>query len=305
MSLWSTFKQGLDRVIDPFRGDAIELSFVAVQAPQFQMRMSGDARCDSVRLGVRGMEILRARGTEFRGVNQEFLCVRGRFGYSFVGSDERLGTPLLRVGAQLQPSTHDEAVAWTASRLRDIAATHGPGAIAFLGGEKLNLEEQYLFQKLARGVLGTHHVDARTRFTTRVSGAAILKATGGGRPALTFTDLNAAQEVLVLFDDLQGESPFAQANLIRGQHQRGLHVTVAHPRRVKLARPKFKGDWLGLTPGSELTLLHALTKAALDLGAPEGLPAEAQSGLAGLQSALASLLSVTPMLCRRPPTDAS
>ena len=44
----------------------------------------------SVRLGVRGMEILRARGTEYRGVNQEYLCVRGRFGYEFVHDAERL-----------------------------------------------------------------------------------------------------------------------------------------------------------------------------------------------------------------------
>ena len=243
----------------------------------------------SVRLGVRGMEILRARGTEYRGVNQEFLCVRGRFGYGFVNSPERLSAPLIRAGAALQPATHDEASAYVAARLRDIAATHGPGAIAFLGGEKLNLEEQYLYQKLARGVLGTNHIDARTRFTTRVSGAAVLKATGGGRPALDFEQLTNAQEVLVLFDDLQGESPFAQANIIRGQHQRGLHVTVAHPRRVKLARPKFKGDWLGVKPGAELMLLNALTKAALDSGDPQNLPAEVQAGLAALKTTLAAL----------------
>jgi predicted molibdopterin-dependent oxidoreductase YjgC len=189
----------------------------------------------------------------------------------------------------LQPSTHDEAAAYVAARLRDIAATHGAGAIAFLGGEKLNVEEQYLFQKLARGVLGTNHVDARTRFTARVSGAAVLKATGGGRPGLTFEQLTSAQEVLVLFDDLQGESPFAQANIIRGQHQRGLHVTVAHPRRVKLARPKFKGDWLGVKPGAELVLLHALTQAALAAGEPANLPAAVAAGLPALKSALAGL----------------
>lgn len=243
----------------------------------------------SVRLGVRGMEILRARGTEYRGVNQEFLCVRGRFGYGFVHSAERLSAPLIRAGAALQPSTHDEAAAYVAARLRDIAATHGAGAIAFLGGEKLNVEEQYLFQKLARGVLGTHHVDARTRFTARVSGAAVLSATGGGRPGLTFEQLTNAQEVLVLFDDLQGESPFAQANIIRGQHQRALHVTVAHPRRVKLARPKFKGDWLGVKPGAELVLLHALTQAAIAAGEPANLPAGVAAGLPALKSALAGL----------------
>ncbi len=242
----------------------------------------------SVRLGVRGMEILRARGTEFRGVNQEYLCVRGRFGHDFVNAPDRLTSPLVRTGAALQPASAAEAVTWAAARLRDLAATHGPESIAILGGEKLNLEEQYLLQKLARGVLGTPNVDARTRPATAVAGDAVLRATGGGRPSLTFQDLYQAQEALVLFEDLQGEAPLAQAAIVRGFRQRGLHVTVAHARRVKLARPKFKGDWLGLKPGSELALTLALTKAALDLGVPTGVPAEVASALESLKGSLAA-----------------
>ncbi len=241
----------------------------------------------SVRLGVRGNEVLRARGSEFRGINREYLCVRGRFGYEFVNSGERLTAPLLRLGSSLSPANHDEAVAFAAARLKQIAAVHGPASVAFLGGEKLNVEEAYLFQKLARAVIGTPHVDARTRFTTRVPGAALLKATGGGRPLISFAELHRAEEVLVLGDDLQGESPFAQAELIRGQHQQKLHLTVAHPRRVKLARTKFGGDWLALRPGSELALLDGLTRAALDAGDPTGLPAEVAAGLAALRQALA------------------
>jgi NADH-quinone oxidoreductase subunit G len=240
----------------------------------------------SVRLGVRGMEILRARGTEFRGVNQEFLCVRGRFGHDFVNAADRLSAPLVRAGDSLQPVSWDEAVTFAATRLRDLAARYGPESVAFLGGEKLNLEEQYLFQKLARGSLGTNNIDARTRFTAKVGGAALLQATGGGRPGITFEELGGVQEALVLFDDLQGESPFAQAVLIRGQHQAGLHLTVAHPRRVKLARPKFRGDWLGCRPGSELALVNALTKAALDLGG--SVPGEAAAGLEALRGALSA-----------------
>ena len=241
----------------------------------------------SVRLGVRGMEILRARGTEYRGVNEEYLCVRGRFGYEFVNSAERLTSPLLRVGGALSPAGFDEAATYAAARLKEVAATHGPGAIAFLGGEKLNLEEQYLMQKLARAVLGTNHIDARTRFSAPVGGAAFLRATGGGTAALTFEELVHAQEVLVLGEDLQGEAPFAQSVLVRGQHQFGLHLTVAHPRRVKLARPKFRGDWLAIQPGSELALINALTRAALEAGAAPGTPPDVAAGLATLRGALA------------------
>jgi len=241
----------------------------------------------SVRLGVRGSDILRARGTEFRGINQEYLCVRGRFGYEYVNSDERLSAPLLKSGESLVPVGFEEAATWAATRLQTIAAAHGPGSIAFLGGEKLLVEEQYLLQKLARAVIGTPHVDARTRATARVPAAAILRATGGGRPALSFEQLFRTHEVLVFGEDLQGEAPFAQSVLIRAQHQKGLHVTVAHPRGVKLAGRKFRGDHLAMKPGSELALLHGLTLAALDAGVPEGLPADAAAALGNLKSALA------------------
>lgn len=248
----------------------------------------------SVRLGVRGTEILRGRGTERRGVNQEYLCVRGRFGYRFVNDDARLTGALVRApggpGSKnaLEPASFEEAVAHAAARLREIAARDGADAIAFLGGEKLGLEEQYLLQKLARAVLGTNHVDSRTRLVAPLPGTAFLKATGGGRPSISLDELGRTKEVLVLGDDLQGESPFLQAVLIRGQHQQGVHLTVAHPRRVKLARASFGGEWLGLAPGSELALLNGLTRAALESGDPTGLPAEVAAGLPALRSALAA-----------------
>ena len=65
----------------------------------------------------------------------------------------------------------------------------------------------------------------------------------------------AALPALVLGDDLQGEAPYAQALLVKGARHRGLHMTIAHPRRVKLTRARFGGDWLAYRPGGERALL--------------------------------------------------
>jgi formate dehydrogenase major subunit len=220
-------------------------------------------------------------------VNAEYLCVRGRFGHEFVNASERLTTPLVNLGQGLQPSRWEEAVAFAAAQLREIAATHGPGSVAFLGGEKLALEEQYLFGKLARAAVGTPHVDSRTRLAAPLPGTAILAATGGGRPLVSFAELGRCEEVLVLGEDLQGENPFAQSVLIRGQHQNGLHLIVAHPRRVKLARGKFGGLWLHHRPGAELAVLAGLGHLLAQDDAPAGLPAEAARELPALRQALA------------------
>ena len=79
----------------------------------------------SVRLGVRGMEILRARGTERRGVNQEYLCVRGRFGYGFVNDAARLTSALLRASGRAR--TRETRWSRPRSRRRSPTPRHGCG----------------------------------------------------------------------------------------------------------------------------------------------------------------------------------
>ena len=130
-------------------------------------------------------------------------------------ADERAGPPpgRARAGKRAGAGLVRGGGRHAAARLQEIAARDGADAIAFLGGEKLVLEEQYLFQKLARAVLGTNHVDSRTRLVAPLPGTAFLKATGGGRPSVSLDELGRTKEVLVLGDDLQGESPFLQAVL--------------------------------------------------------------------------------------------
>jgi predicted molibdopterin-dependent oxidoreductase YjgC len=92
-------------------------------------------------------------------VNRGNLCVKGRFGYDYVHSKDRLTQPLMRSGGQLQPTTWDKALGEVATRLRAIRDKHGPDSIGFLVSAKCTNEENYLLQKVARGVIGTNNVD--------------------------------------------------------------------------------------------------------------------------------------------------
>ncbi len=91
--------------------------------------------------------------------NHGATCVKGRFGFDYVGHPERLKTPLIRRDGRLQPASWDEALDLVAGRLREVRDTHGGDAIATLASAKCTNEENYLLQKLARAVLGTHNVD--------------------------------------------------------------------------------------------------------------------------------------------------
>jgi predicted molibdopterin-dependent oxidoreductase YjgC len=92
-------------------------------------------------------------------VNHGNLCVKGRFGYDFVHAKDRLTQPLMRAGGQLQPATWEAALDEVATRLRAIRDEYGPDSIGFLASAKCTNEENYLLQKIARGVIGTNNVD--------------------------------------------------------------------------------------------------------------------------------------------------
>ena len=91
--------------------------------------------------------------------NQGNLCVKGRFGYDYVHSKDRLTQPLMRTNGEFAPATWDEAMEHVAERLLEIRDTYGPDSIGFLVSAKCTNEENYLMQKVARGLIGTNNVD--------------------------------------------------------------------------------------------------------------------------------------------------
>lgn len=91
--------------------------------------------------------------------NQGNLCVKGRFGYDYVHSKDRLTQPLMRNDGELVPATWDEAMGHVTERLLEIRDQYGPDSIGFLVSAKCTNEENYLMQKVARGLIGTNNVD--------------------------------------------------------------------------------------------------------------------------------------------------
>lgn len=91
--------------------------------------------------------------------NRGNLCVKGRFGYDFVQSKDRLTTPLMRKNGELVPASWNEAMGHVAERLLEIRDKYGPDSIGFLVSAKCTNEENYLLQKVARGLIGTNNVD--------------------------------------------------------------------------------------------------------------------------------------------------
>lgn len=92
-------------------------------------------------------------------INEGWLCVKGRYGQSFINSPDRLKTPLIKRDGKFVEASWDEALGYVAERLKAIKEKHGPDAIGGLSSARCTNEENYLFQKFIRAVIGTNNVD--------------------------------------------------------------------------------------------------------------------------------------------------
>ncbi len=109
-------------------------------------------------LHISGNEVVRVTSRPDTG-NEGWLCVKGRYGQSFINSPDRLTTPLIKKEGKFVPASWDEALGYVAERLSAIKQKHGPDAIGGLSSARCTNEENYLFQKFIRAVIGTNNVD--------------------------------------------------------------------------------------------------------------------------------------------------
>ncbi len=110
-------------------------------------------------LHVKEGMITRAQAPFDAAPNYGKLCVKGRFGLDFVWHPDRLTMPLVRKNGELGPARWEDALALIADRFATIIEESGPDAIAMLCSAKCTNEENYLMQKFARQVIGTHNID--------------------------------------------------------------------------------------------------------------------------------------------------
>ena len=115
-------------------------------------------------LHVQDGRIVKVTGVEDGAPNQGRLCVKGRFGYDFIYSEDRIKTPLIRENGELREASWDEALDLVAEKFKTIIAESGPDAVAGVSCARSINEDSYNMQKLFRGVFKTNNIDhcART-----------------------------------------------------------------------------------------------------------------------------------------------
>lgn len=110
-------------------------------------------------LHVKDNRVVKVSGEEGAPPNYGSLCVKGRFGFDFIHSADRLKTPLIKENGEFRAASWDEALDLTARRLKEIKGQHGPDSIGVLTSARISNEENYIIQKFTRAVLKTNNID--------------------------------------------------------------------------------------------------------------------------------------------------
>jgi NADH-quinone oxidoreductase subunit G len=195
---------------------------------------------------VRNHEILRANNRDLSGINKEFLCVKGRFGFDFTKHPERIKQPLLRKGEKLYPVSWEEAAHAAATRLTEIHAAYGPGAVGFIGSNRTSNEENYLLQRLARATFGTNNIDHhRTADYTGLVTALGDRATDS---MLTMEHLYQSKAVLVIGNDPANQNPLVGWQIRSGIRHNSTKLFLINAHETKLQRKANQSVVLGPVP---------------------------------------------------------
>jgi len=198
-----------------------------------------------VTLGVRqtneGSEIVRADNRDKSGINGDFLCAKGRFGFDFVGSAERLTTPLVRnAEGKLEPATWEAALRLAAGKLKEVRDSKGGAAIGVVGSNRSTNEENYLLQKFARSVLQTNNID-HERSADFAAFAGALAGQNG--KAASLRETATAPAILLVGGNPTEEHPLLAWNLRTNVRLNRARLYVANTKTIKLKRQS-KGSLL-------------------------------------------------------------
>ena len=152
----------------------------------------------SFEMWTEGRDILKVQPQPESPANGISTCVKGKFGWDFVNSKDRLRKPLIRDGDYFREASWNEAIKHAADKLREIKEKEGGNAIEFIASSKGTNEEAYLTQKLARQVFRTHNVDNSSRFCQAPATTGLWRTVGYGGDAGSISDIYQSDLVIAV-----------------------------------------------------------------------------------------------------------
>ncbi|MCY0861612.1 MAG: formate dehydrogenase subunit alpha [Metallosphaera prunae] len=216
----------------------------------------------SFEVWTKGRKILKVEPKPESPANGILTCVKGKFGWDFVNSPDRITKPLIREGDHFREASWDEAIQLVARKFKEIKERYGPDSLGFIASDKMTNEEAYLLQKLARAVVGTNNVDNSSRYCQSPATVGLWRTVGIGGDSGTIRDIENADLILIVGHNTTESHPVVGSKVKRAQKIRGAKIAVIDVRKHEMAeranlfiRPK---------PGTDAAVLAGVAKYIVD-----------------------------------------
>ncbi|WP_428772731.1 formate dehydrogenase subunit alpha [Vibrio sp.] len=209
-------------------------------------------------------QIKYVQGVNDSPVNQGMLCVKGRFGFDFISSPERLTTPLIRKGGQLQPASWQEAIQLVADKFAGIKQAHGGDALAGFSSAKTTNEDNYAFQKFIRRELGTNNVDHCARLCHASTVTGLEASLGSGAMTNDIPSIRHSDLIFIIGSDTTAAHPIIASHIKQVLRSGQARLIVADPKRVDIA--DHAQLYVAHRPGTDVMLLNGIMQQIIKNG---------------------------------------
>jgi formate dehydrogenase major subunit len=191
-------------------------------------------------------------------------CIKGKFGWDFVNSPDRLTKPLIREDGKFREASWDEALDLVARKFAEIKVKNGPDSLAFVSSSKCTNEESYLMQKLSRAVIGTNNMDNCSRYCQAPATQGLFRTVGIGGDSGSIRDIENAGLVLIIGSNTAESHPVLATRVKRAHKLRHQKLIVADLREHEMAK---RADlFFRPKPGTDMVWLSAVSRYLLDNG---------------------------------------
>jgi formate dehydrogenase major subunit len=274
--LTDTPAKALDDMIDVVKGIEPPIGYgpiLALSEMEAEMRNKRTKRTKTVctycavgcsfEVWTRDRHILKIEPTHGP-ANGISTCVKGKFAWGHINSDDRLVKPLLRDGETFREIEWDEALDIIEKTFKKIRAEHGPDALAFIASSKCTNEESFLMQKLARAVIGTNNIDNCARYCQNPATMGLQRTVGYGGDTGSIADIEKAGLIVIVGANPAENHPVLATRIKRSHKHRGQRLIVADLRKHEMAE---RADiFFRPNPSTDAVWMCAIARYIIDSG---------------------------------------
>ena len=218
----------------------------------------------TVVLNSKNDEVMRITSDDALGINEGNLCVKGKFGHEFINSSRRVKTPLIRKTGILCPTTWAGALDYISKRFSGIINEHGGKAIGGIGSEKCTNEDNYVFQKFCRSVLGTNNIDNMANIKSPSLNRLIQESIKNGIATTSLEGIENADTIFFIGADVTEAHPVIGSMARKAIRLNKSNLIIANTRNIEFNSVARKDIRLNYNLGTQAELINALTKVIVD-----------------------------------------